>query len=182
MGELERLTAMVTTLLAAQTQLSVPLPTSTSLAQPNTSFMPISIVYASTPQRTMVEGYIWSKPFSVGEVLYSHVSEVPLPTTQYAVPVPPPGTKFPQDTMPFTAPMVHTVQQDHRPVFHTKRVEADDRIDDLEEKFEGIKQEVKALHGKRLFGKNAHDLCLVPNVVIPPKFKVLDFEKYKGNT
>ena len=24
------------------------------------------------------------------------------------------------------------------------------------------------------------DLCLVPNMVIPPKFKVLDFDKYKG--
>jgi len=119
-GESERLTAMVTTLLATQTQPSVPLPTSTSLAQPNTSSMPISTVYASTPQRTMVEGYLWSTPFSVGEVLNSHVSEVPLPTTQYAVPVPPPGTKFPQDTMPFTAPVVHTVQQDHRPVFHTE--------------------------------------------------------------
>jgi len=26
------------------------------------------------------------------------------------------------------------------------------------------------------------DLCLVPNVVIPPKFKVSDFDKYKGTT
>jgi len=56
--ELEGLTAMVTTLLAAQTQPSVPLPTSTSLAQPNTSLMPISTVYASTSQRTMVEDYL----------------------------------------------------------------------------------------------------------------------------
>ncbi|GAU10053.1 hypothetical protein TSUD_423710, partial [Trifolium subterraneum] len=28
----------------------------------------------------------------------------------------------------------------------------------------------------------AHNLCLVPNVQIPAKFKVPDFEKYKGNT
>jgi len=41
---------------------------------------------------------------------------------------------------------------------------------------------MKALCGKELFGKNTHDLCLVPNVVIPPKFKVLDIQKYKGNT
>jgi len=27
-----------------------------------------------------------------------------------------------------------------------------------------------------------HDLCLVLNVMIPPKFKVPDFEKYKGDT
>jgi len=41
---------------------------------------------------------------------------------------------------------------------------------------------MKALRGKELFGKNAHDLCLVPNVMIPPKFKVPDIQKYKGNT
>ena len=26
------------------------------------------------------------------------------------------------------------------------------------------------------------ELCLVPNIVIPPKFKVLNFDKYKGTT
>ena len=26
------------------------------------------------------------------------------------------------------------------------------------------------------------ELCLVPDVVIPPKFKVSDFDKYKGTT
>ena len=26
------------------------------------------------------------------------------------------------------------------------------------------------------------DLCLVPDVIIPPKFKVPDFDKYKGTT
>lgn len=37
------------------------------------------------------------------------------------------------------------------------------------------------MKGKDLFGKNAYDLCLVPNVKIPIKFKVPYFEKYKGN-
>ena len=41
---------------------------------------------------------------------------------------------------------------------------------------------MKALRGKELFGKDAYDLCLVPNVHIPHKFKVPDFEKYKGNS
>lgn len=27
---------------------------------------------------------------------------------------------------------------------------------------------------------DALDMCLVPDVVIPPKFKMCDFEKYKG--
>ena len=57
-GELERLTSMVTTLLAAQNQPSVPLPISTAQAQPNTSSIPISTVFASSPQRNMVEGYL----------------------------------------------------------------------------------------------------------------------------
>ncbi|XP_073219742.1 uncharacterized protein [Cicer arietinum] len=32
------------------------------------------------------------------------------------------------------------------------------------------------------YGLEAFDMCLVPDVTIPPKFKVPDFEKYKGNT
>lgn len=33
-----------------------------------------------------------------------------------------------------------------------------------------------------MFRKNVYDLCLVPNVKIPQKFKVPDFEKYKGKS
>jgi hypothetical protein len=43
-------------------------------------------------------------------------------------------------------------------------------------------REMKSLCGKEKFGKNVYDLCLVPNVQIPHKFKVPDFEKYKGNS
>jgi len=105
-----------------------------------------------------------------------------LPTTQYAVYVPPPGTTFPQAEMTFTSLVVHTIQQDHGPVFHAKNVKAYDRVDDLQEEVKGKQLEVKALCGKGQFGMNAYDLCLVPNIVIPPKFKVPDFEKYKVNT
>jgi hypothetical protein len=54
-------------------------------------------------------------------------------------------------------------------------------MDDLQEKYDEINWEVKALRGKELFRKNAYNLCLVANVKIPHKFKVPDFEKYKGN-
>jgi len=84
--------------------------------------------------------------------------------------------------MTFTAPVVHTIQQDHGPVFHAENVKTYDRVDDLQEEVKGMQREVKALCGKGQFGKNAYDLCLVPNVVIPPKLKVPDFEKYNGNT
>jgi len=78
--------------------------------------------------------------------------------------------------------VIHTTQQDHEPIYHSKGVALYDRIDELKEKFDKIQLELKALRGKKLFDKNAHDLCLMPNVVIPPKFKVPDSEKYKGNT
>ena len=45
-----------------------------------------------------------------------------------------------------------------------------------------MQREIRALRGKDLFEENAHDLCLVPNVKILAKFKVSDFEKYKGDS
>ena len=33
-----------------------------------------------------------------------------------------------------------------------------------------------------VLGLDAEEMCLVPGVVILAKFKVLDFEKYKGNS
>lgn len=45
-----------------------------------------------------------------------------------------------------------------------------------------MQKEIQTLRGKYMFGKNAHDLCLVPNVKILHKSKVPDFEKYKGNS
>jgi len=103
-------------------------------------------------------------------------------TTQCAVPVPPLGTTFPQAAMTYSTPLIHTTQQDHGPIFHAQSVEAFDRVDDLQVKYNEMQREMKALRGKELFGHNAYDLCLVPNVKIPHKFKVPDFEKDKGNT
>jgi hypothetical protein len=48
-------------------------------------------------------------------------------------------------------------------------------MDDFQAQFDKMQLEIKALRGKDLFGKDAHDLCLVPNVKIPPKFKVPEF-------
>lgn len=44
---------------------------------------------------------------------------------------------------------------------------------ELEERF-------KAIDGCDTYGFDTLDLCLVKNMVISPKFKTLDFEKYKG--
>ena len=57
-----------------------------------------------------------------------------------------------------------------------------DRMDDFQEQFGRMQKEMKALRGKELFGQNVNELCLVLKVKIPAKFKVPEFEKYKGNT
>ena len=50
-------------------------------------------------------------------------------------------------------------------------------------KFDHIEERLRAIEGGRdyVFVDMA-ELCLVPDVVIPPKFKVLNFNKYKGTT
>lgn len=45
-----------------------------------------------------------------------------------------------------------------------------------------LTERLKVVEGKDAFGLDASDLCLVPDVVIPPKFKIPDFEKYKGSS
>ena len=51
------------------------------------------------------------------------------------------------------------------------------------EKLDLIKERLKAVKGFRDYPfADMAELCLVPNVMIPPKFKVPDFDKYKGTT
>jgi len=100
---------------------------------------------------------------------------------QLTTPIPQLAPFFPQAAMTYSSPLIHTTQQGHGPIYHSGSVVAYNRVEDLKKKFDRIQVELKALRGKELFGKNAYDLCLVPNVVIPPKFKVPNFEKYKGN-
>jgi hypothetical protein len=73
----------------------------------------------------------------------------------------------------------------NEPIYHAEPTESVGtyvRLDDFQEQFDEMQWEIRALNGKDLFGKNAHDLCLVPNVRIPAKFKVPEFEKYRGNS
>ena len=51
------------------------------------------------------------------------------------------------------------------------------------EKFDHIEERIRVIErgGNYAFADMA-ELCLAPDMVIPPKFKVLDFDKYKGTT
>ena len=55
-------------------------------------------------------------------------------------------------------------------------VEEREKLDLIEERLRAIER-----FGDYPFA-NMADLCLVPDVVIPLKFKVSDFDKYKGTT
>ena len=51
------------------------------------------------------------------------------------------------------------------------------------EKFDLIEERLRAIEGIGDYSfVNMAELCLVPDIVIHPKFKVLDFNKYKGTT
>ena len=51
------------------------------------------------------------------------------------------------------------------------------------EKLDHIEERLRVIEGDGNYAfADMKELCLVPNVVIPPKFKVSDFDKYKGTT
>jgi len=51
------------------------------------------------------------------------------------------------------------------------------------EKFDHIEERLRAIEGGRDYAfADMAELCLVPDIVMPPKFKVPDFDKYKGTT
>ncbi|XP_050889788.1 uncharacterized protein LOC127095092 [Lathyrus oleraceus] len=45
-----------------------------------------------------------------------------------------------------------------------------------------IEEKLKAMGNTNVLGLYVEEMCLVPRVIIPAKFKVSDFEKYKGNS
>ncbi|GAU51747.1 hypothetical protein TSUD_415400 [Trifolium subterraneum] len=170
--EIEKLTSMVASLMTTQNQAPAPVPQSSS------SFVPPPV---STPQYVMPEGYPWGMPVGfLGHESRPVVSEIP--HVQSTVPIPQLVNTLPQVTATVSAPLVHTIPQTQMPIFNAESVGGYDRMDDLQTKYDEMQKEMRALRGKDLFGQDAHELCLVPDVVVPHKFKVPDFEKYKGST
>ncbi|GAU50510.1 hypothetical protein TSUD_351090 [Trifolium subterraneum] len=175
--EIEKLTSMVASLMGTQNQAPAPVPQSSSTFVPP----PASSAPFSTPQYVMPEGYPWGMPVGfLGDDSRPVVSEIP--HVQSTVPIPQLVNTLPQVTATVSAPVIHTIPQAQMPIFHAESVGGYDRMDDLQTKYDEMQKEMRALRGKDLFGQDAHELCLVPDVVVPHKFKVPDFEKYKGST
>ncbi|KAK2436742.1 hypothetical protein QL285_021714 [Trifolium repens] len=185
-SEMEMMSAQMASLVVAQNQ-PPPLSTSQATVISEIGTTPVSAVPISEPQQIMPEGYPWGMHLNTIEGFHFPTSGFPASFVQHANASPQHGMTFPQVTVSvplltttFPTSIVHTA-----PIHHeepTENVGACVRIDDFQAQFDKMQLEIKALRGKDLFGKDAHDLCLVPNVKIPPKFKVPEFEKYKGNS
>lgn len=75
---------------------------------------------------------------------------------------------------------MHTTPFHEEPIYHAHS--EGPNLDDVQDQLHELIRELRANREKKNFGKNARDLSLVPNVKLPAKFKVPDFEKYKGDT
>ena len=53
--------------------------------------------------------------------------------------------------------------------------------DEIAKRCRVLEKKLKALEGRDTIEQGALDMCLVPGLVIPPKFKIPEFEKYKGD-
>ncbi|KAI5418328.1 hypothetical protein KIW84_042827 [Lathyrus oleraceus] len=71
-------------------------------------------------------------------------------------------------------PVVHTMPKVDDTIYHSEPSEGPyvyEKMDAMNDQFLELRKELKSLRGKDLFGKSAAELCLVPNVKIPVKFK-----------
>jgi hypothetical protein len=77
--------------------------------------------------------------------------------------------------------------EDNREAYHSpelineepKLSSAIPQLEEARQKFKAIEDRLKSLEGG-VDSLDFADMCLVPDLVIPPKFKVPEFEKYKG--
>ncbi|XP_039686840.1 uncharacterized protein [Medicago truncatula] len=149
----------------------------------NSGFRPAgSLGFSIPPQYHMPPGYPWGMPLANNEGVRHNAPEMQFPFGQQQTLFYQSGQPFPQATMTCAGPLVHAAHQEEDQVYHSNSVAGADRVGNLEEKFEAVHKELKTIRGKEMFSQNVNDLYLVPDVVIPHKFKMPIFEKYTGDT
>lgn len=85
---------------------------------------------------------------------------------------------------PLVNPPVIRIDDQHATFFSPRASSVYDTfgppVAEVEKKVHAIEEKLKAMEGSNTLGLDAAEKCLVPVVRIPAKFKVPDFEKYKG--
>ncbi|XP_050877338.1 uncharacterized protein LOC127081095 [Lathyrus oleraceus] len=110
--------------------------------------------------------------------------EIPTPVPQ----VDPPININAPGGVPNDNPRPHIFETDDQldAFFNPKDASQDDAFgsvtNKVERKVKAIEEKLKAMGSTDILGLNAAEMCLVPGVIILAKFKVPDFEKYKGNS
>jgi len=188
--QVDELTELVRTLWAAQNQPPSPPPPPPVRTQAETgsSTIPDWTICSESPTfSTPPRSAPWFPLFTSGEILRPIACEPPVPTFQPTVYTPPPvpthhqsepqvltfqhaiyvpsvAVTRPQATMTYSAPTIHTVPQNEEPIFHSRNMGGYDIVDELQEKYEIMNREIRALRRKEAPKKDVYDLCLVPNV------------------
>ncbi|XP_058787978.1 uncharacterized protein LOC131662257 [Vicia villosa] len=160
---IERLTSMVQDLVASQNQPLTQAQT-TVISEIETAQIPAILAIPVKNPTTI-------RPYGIEMDLQLAGQQIPVQQTT-----------IPQAIMTATPAVVNTVPLPNEQIFHGAPSEGMGRLEEFEDQFLEMQKEIKALRGKDLFGKEVNDLCLVPNVRVPPKFRLPDFEKYKGNS
>lgn len=88
-----------------------------------------------------------------------------------AIPHPGSGVNHPAHTLGDTHLNSGGYPQDHQ----FENSQPQDQLHELEKR-------LKTIEDSKTGAKDARDLCLVPDLVIPPKMKVPDFDKYRGTS
>ncbi|XP_057976008.1 uncharacterized protein LOC131163438 [Malania oleifera] len=96
--------------------------------------------------------------------------------------VPLPGVM--EGSMPSIPPFIPNIPAQGFPVVGTPPLVAFDlgvNRSETERQYDVLEERLKAIEGSNTFDSvDPNDLCLVPKVTLPPKFKVPDFEKFNG--
>ncbi|KAK2428574.1 hypothetical protein QL285_027088 [Trifolium repens] len=106
------------------------------------------------------------------------MNEAPVAQENFNVPLGHPPPQVVGENPLFTNSMPNA-QETHQGVHPETPQNWPQRDDESKEKLHVLERRLRAVEGNNISGLDAFDMCLVPDVVIPAKFKALEFEKYK---
>ncbi|XP_058788076.1 uncharacterized protein LOC131662322 [Vicia villosa] len=145
---------------------------------------PIIEPFVNPEYRPRLANVVFGMPFSFtpADTLGASHQGGPTPITSgvwtvtgpiFSFPAPPPHTEIPYPAFcgpQFANPEMHPIPT----------VERAQPVERSAEKYQILEERIRAIEGFSVYGMDAEEMCLVPNLVIPPKFKTPDFQKYKG--